>query len=128
MVAFGPVDEVEVEVVLQIGRVQDFIWLFADLPHLLLWAPLAPAEALSHRPLAAAFARLAGGLLAKGHDLVVGLEVDLLEDALAEELLVGGAGGLAGGAGVFDLEGTGADFGGDEAVALGLGLHVLLVF
>jgi len=56
----------------------------------------------------------------EGHDLVVGLEVDLVEDALVEQLFIVGAGGLAAGRLVFHLEGARSDFAGDEAVAPGL--------
>jgi hypothetical protein len=57
---------------------------------------------------------------AEGHDFVVGLDVDFVEDAFAEQLLVVGGRRLADGFVAVHLEGAGADLVGNEAVAFGL--------
>lgn len=68
------------------------------------------------------------GLLAEEHDLVVGLDVDLIEDAFIEELLVTGAADVSGSALAFHLKGTRTHLTRDEAISSRLGLQIFLVF
>jgi len=54
-------------------------------------------------------------------------QVNLIEDSLAEEFLIVGAGGLSAGTVVLDLESTGPDLVRDEPVSLGLRQKIFLV-
>lgn len=67
-------------------------------------------------------------LLAEEHDLVVGLDVDLIQDAFVEELLVAGAADVSGSALAFHLKGTRTHLTWDESIPSWLGLQIFLIF
>ena len=68
------------------------------------------------------------GLLAEEHDLVVGLDVDLIEDALVEQLLIARAADVPGSALALDLKGARTHLARDEAISSRLSLQIFLVF
>lgn len=124
LIFIRPVQQIQVEVVLQIGRIQDFIRFLADLASATIRI-VQTCQRMLDRGVSGCRILL---WFIEGHDLVIGLEVDIIQDALVEQLLVVGSGGLSAGCLVFDLKGTGADLAGDEAIAPGLRLQILFVF
>jgi hypothetical protein len=84
LIFIRPVQQIQVEVVLKIGSIEDFIWLFADLA-----GPPISMVQTGQRMLRRGVSWC--GILVwfiEGHDFVIGFEVDVIQNALVEQLLV----------------------------------------
>lgn len=128
MVAIGPGEKIEVEVILKVWGIKDLIWFFADLAHFLLWVWLYAGQRFRDVQFALFLVRAAAVLLAEEHDFVIGLDVYLIEDAFVEELLITGAADVSGSTLALHLKGTRTHLTRDEAISSWLGLQILLVF
>lgn len=73
---------------MQVGCVEYLVWFFADLADLLLGVRFDLGKGLRDIALALFLIGSSCSFLSEGHDLVVGLEIDLIKDALVEQLLV----------------------------------------
>lgn len=73
---------------MQVGCVKYLVGFFADLAQLLLRVWFYLGKGLRDIALALFLIGHSSSFLSKGHDLVVGLEIDLIKDALVEQLLV----------------------------------------
>lgn len=112
---------------MQVGRVEYLVRFFADLADLLLGVRFDLGKGLRDIVLALFLIRRSCSFLSEGHDLVVGLEIDLIKDALVEQLLVVGPCALSRWHLVLHLKRARSNLAWNEAVSLGLGLLIFFV-
>lgn len=128
LVVVGPVQQVQVEIILEVGGTDDLEGFLADLPDLDLIG-LWLLQRLTDILLVGLGVHLVLSALAKTHDLVGEVGVLVLEDILLEHFLIGAPSYFLLGKVAFHLEGSRTDLGRDETIPqspTGMDLRVCL--
>jgi hypothetical protein len=90
LIFLGPINQVQVEIILQIGSVQYFVRFFAYSAILLLDARLNFVKALSDIDVAMIFRDFCLRFIAERHNFMVRNQINLIKYALTKQLLITG--------------------------------------